>query len=732
MNYELFFRPLVRVNCYKNPGDWYQKDFISIYDALQSEAAATAASSSMSARVNSNSLSSSLDDAMVPINYFVARATEIEEIKEIFKTIQFFLIHGKSGSGKTTLARHFVEEVRKEMIVWWISCSGINMRLQYLAERLSMTKANCTLEELVENIKFGLGNKKFMFVLDNLDVESEEQKEILRVIINSNSQSNIKFLITAKTSKASEMFSENFDRLGLKLFGKNECLSMIRKQLDTSNLNDDQLGEILDKVEYLPIKITGLVAKIKKMKYNTHEDLLKVITKNNVENYETFETEHPVEYKLVKYMSYLDGQSISIELIRSILLNEDSKEIGEAMEYLEEVSILSENEKNEYTIHESIQKEVQDSLGNEDERKRVVNDLIIILISLYESNQLKEISKTERLSLYTQIFNILEYTENTENILKWKIYTIAATLYDKIVNYKKSKEYFEKALDIRRNVLPDNHPDIADSLKNLCVSYSNLGDHQKAIEYAEEASEINRNVLPVNHPKIADSLNSLGVSYCNLGDHQKAIENFEKALVIYRNALPDNHPDNAHSLQNLGVSYCNLGDHQKAIEYFEKALVISRNALPDNHPDIAASLNNLGVSYGKLADHQKAIEYFEKALVISRNALPDNHPDIADSLNNLGVSYGKLGDHQKAIEYFEDALVIRRNALPDNHPDIADSLNSLGASYCNRCEHKKAIEYFEKALKIRRNALPDNHPKIAESLNNLLHAKRNVKQYYLM
>ncbi len=89
-------------------------------------------------------------------------------------------------------------------------------------------------------------------------------------------------------------------------------------------------------------------------------------------------------------MSYLDGQSISIELIRSILVNEDSKEIGKAMEYLEEVSILSENEKNEYTIHESIQKEVQDSLGNEDERKRVVNDLIIIKITYQSSLHFSE------------------------------------------------------------------------------------------------------------------------------------------------------------------------------------------------------------------------------------------------------------------------------------------------------------------------------------------------------
>ena len=154
----------------------------------------------------------------------------IDEIEKKFKSIQFFLIHGKSGSGKTTLARHFVEVARKEMIVWWISYSDINMRLQSLAETLSMTKANCTLEELVKNIKVGLGNKKFMFVLDNLDVESEEQKEVLRIIINSSLQNNVKFLTTAKTHKVSEMLSkENFDRLELNLFEKNECLTLIRQ-----------------------------------------------------------------------------------------------------------------------------------------------------------------------------------------------------------------------------------------------------------------------------------------------------------------------------------------------------------------------------------------------------------------------------------------------------------------------------------------------------------------------
>jgi len=44
------------------------------------------------------------------------------------------------------------------------------------------------------------------------------------------------------------------------------------------------------------------------------------------------------------------------------------------------------------------------------------------------------------------------------------------------------------------------------------VSYGNLGDQQKAIEYKEEGLVIRRIALPDNHPDIKDSLQSLNRS----------------------------------------------------------------------------------------------------------------------------------------------------------------------------------------------------------------------------
>jgi len=40
-----------------------------------------------------------------------------------------------------------------------------------------------------------------------------------------------------------------------------------------------------------------------------------------------------------------------------------------------------------------------------------------------------------------------------------------------------------KALEIRREVLPEKHLQIADSLHSLGARYSDLGDYQKSIEY---------------------------------------------------------------------------------------------------------------------------------------------------------------------------------------------------------------------------------------------------------
>ncbi|AZI45250.1 CHAT domain-containing protein (plasmid) [Deinococcus psychrotolerans] len=285
--------------------------------------------------------------------------------------------------------------------------------------------------------------------------------------------------------------------------------------------------------------------------------------------------------------------------------------------------------------------------------------------------------------------------------------------------FDEALESHEEALKIKRQALPANHPDIADSLNNLGNVLSNLHRFDEALESHEEAFTIRRQALPANHQYTAGSLNNLGNVLSDLHRFDEAMERHEEAFTIRLQSLPANHPDIAGSLNNLGIVLSDLHRFDEAMERHEEALTINRQALPANHPGIANSLNNLGIVLSHLRRFEEAMDRYEEALTINRQALPANHPGIANSLNNIGNLLQELGFLEKAMERHEEALTLRRQVLPANHPDIAVSLYNIGNLLQELGFLEKAIERHEEALTLRCQVLPANHLDIADSLYNI-------------
>lgn len=51
-------------------------------------------------------------------------------------------------------------------------------------------------------------------------------------------------------------------------------------------------------------------------------------------------------------------------------------------------------------------------------------------------------------------------------------------------------------MEIRRRILPKDHPRIASSMTNLAVTYDALGMHEEAAKMEEDALEIRKRTLP--------------------------------------------------------------------------------------------------------------------------------------------------------------------------------------------------------------------------------------------
>ena len=126
----------------------------------------------------------------------------------------------------------------------------------------------------------------------------------------------------------------------------------------------------------------------------------------------------------------------------------------------------------------------------------------------------------------------------------WTINEQAIAL-DAQVKYAQAQPLFEKALEIRRRLLTDDHPDTATDYDNLAANLLHQGKYAQAQPLFEKGLEIRRHLLTDNHPDTAGIYNNLATNLGAQGKHAQAQPLFEKALEIFRRLLTANHPHTA-------------------------------------------------------------------------------------------------------------------------------------------------------------------------------------------
>ncbi|CAF1292715.1 unnamed protein product [Didymodactylos carnosus] len=323
------------------------------------------------------------------------------------------------------------------------------------------------------------------------------------------------------------------------------------------------------------------------------------------------------------------------------------------------------------------------------------------------------------LDTYNKALDIWKETlpENHPDIAK--SYNNIGLVYHKKGDYDNALDYYSKALHIWKETLPEKHSNIAKSYLNIGLVYHNKGDYDNALDYYSKALHICKETLPEKHPAIAKTYNNIGIVYHNKGDYDNAHDYCNKALDICKETLPEKHPDIATTYNNIGSIYQNKGDYDNAHHYCNKAVDIWKETLPENHPHIATSYNNIGSVYRDKRDYDNALDYFQKALDIWRETLPQKHLDIATSYNNIASVYRDKGDYDNALDHLQKALDNRKQTVPEKLADIAKSYNDIGSVYEDKRDYDTALDYFQKALDIWKETLPEKHPDIARSYSTV-------------
>ena len=181
---------------------------------------------------------------------------------------------------------------------------------------------------------------------------------------------------------------------------------------------------------------------------------------------------------------------------------------------------------------------------------------------------------------------------------------------------------------------------IAHDLENLAGTVAGLRRWEDALDLFRQSLDMRRRVLPVNHPDIARSLHYYGNMLMALRGARQAQPLFAECVAIRRQVLPSDHPYLAQALGLLAKSLMKTSNYEEALPLLEESRQILAEQLKLYFPE------------GEAPD-----EYCQGAAKLGGMASMALEPqNLAELAEDLGVCLIELGQHERAQRQLEVAV----------------------------------------------------------------------------
>ena len=298
--------------------------------------------------------------------------------------------------------------------------------------------------------------------------------------------------------------------------------------------------------------------------------------------------------------------------------------------------------------------------------------------------------------------------------LQREMLSLLGRVYERRGDYAQALPLLEQAVALGRRTLGPSH-ELAQSLNDLGVARRQLAETDTARAALEEALAMRREILGEEHPEVAISHSELGRTLLDQGRLDEAESHFRKALEIRRKVLGPADHETATSMSDLGLLLRQKGDGADAEALFRETLAVTRTSSGPEHPDVATALSNLALTVNERGDHKAAETMFREALAIGRASLGPEHPGNANRLANLACALRGQGRLAEAEARSMEALAISRPALGPDHPTVARQEVGLARVYLAQGRPADAAPLLRHALEVQERSYPDGDRRLGET-----------------
>ena len=313
--------------------------------------------------------------------------------------------------------------------------------------------------------------------------------------------------------------------------------------------------------------------------------------------------------------------------------------------------------------------------------------------------------------------NLSSPTLNEEEMAK--SYSKHASINYSMQKYFEAQKFEQRALEIKKRVLGDEHQSTADSHHSLGRIQEALGDFPSALQSTKRALDIRLKRYGEENSSTADSYHLLGLTQRAQGDFPSALYSTHRALDIRRKLFGEEHQSTAESYHSLGLTQDAQGDFSSALLSKQRALQVRLNLFGEDHSSTADSYISLWVTQQKVEDFSSALQSAQRALYITRKIFGEKDSRTAESYLSLGTTQHAQGNFSSALQSAQLALKIRVKLFGEEHSDTADSYHLLGDTQLALGDLSSALQSRQRALNIRLKLLGEKHSRTAESYHSL-------------
>lgn len=311
--------------------------------------------------------------------------------------------------------------------------------------------------------------------------------------------------------------------------------------------------------------------------------------------------------------------------------------------------------------------------------------------------------------LFLQALQILERQSESQHLDIVTLLTNLVGLYTYQGKYEQGELLCKQVLQFYER--QPEQPGREITLHTVATHYISLGKYELAEPLLLQALQIRKQLLGQQHSDVAVELNNLASLYTYQGKYELALPLFQQAQQVYEQL---EHPYLTYVLSNLGELYFELGMYAQAEALFQRARQISER-LGDTHHGMLFSLNGLANLSLKRGNYVEAEVFFQQALHICKQNLEPGHTDIAAPLHGLANLSFELGNFAEAEVLFQQALDILEQALGREQPEVAKVTHDFARLQQAQGNYEAAKVLYAHALAVRRKAFGEHHIRTNET-----------------